>query len=361
MAAKRKNRYIFGSDPNPHRVRRFFLRLGAALLILLALAAALNFSVFGGVAMETVWVTVPDLPADIEQFSILHLSDLHGAVLGDHQSAIGRVLSGQRFSCCVITGDMLGPRGETEPLEELLDLLPEGLLTVYVPGDEDPPYLDASAHGSLSPLALWAETLQKRGVRILDTPLLIERGRKGQARLWLIPESLCALDLDSIEHQSRVQLERLSAITALTPDEAAAKRVYQYQLDRVAAIRQAVKDMKDSDIRIVAAHTPITRDHVQTLMDWSGKDDPLSIRRASLVLAGHFCAGQWRIPGLGAIHVPELGWFPEDSLIMGFGWADSVPQYISPGLGASGAYPWQPFRLMNRPVITRIYLSAKTH
>ena len=361
MAARRKNRYIFGSDPNPHRVRRFLVRLGVTLLLFAVLAAAVNLSVFSEVRLETVWVTVPDLPAEIEEFSILHLSDLHGARLGDRQSVIARVLSGQRFSCCIITGDMLGPDGETEPLDDLLSLLPDGMVTVYVPGDEDPPYLDASAHGSLSPLAGWAEALEKRGVVILDAPLLIERGRKGQARVWLIPESLCALDLDSIEHQNRNQVERLFAVTALTPDEAAAKRVYQYQLDRVTAIRQAVKDMREGDIRIVAAHTPITADHVQTLLSWSSKEDAFSIRRASLVLAGHFCAGQWRIPGLGAVYVPELGWFPEDRLIAGFDWVSSIPQYISPGLGVSAAYPWQPFRLFNRPVVTKIYLSAKTH
>ena len=361
MAARRKNRYVFGSDPSPHRARRFFRSLAVALLILLLLGAVTNYAFSNSVAMDTVWVTVPNLPPEIEEFSILHLSDLHGATLGQHQAAIGRALGNQRFSCCVITGDMLGPAGGTEALEDLLDLLPEGLLTVYVPGDEDPPYLDVTAHGSLSPLAGWAEFLQERGVTLLDAPLLIERGKKGQARLWLIPESLYALDLDSIEHQNRNRLEQLSAVTALTPDEAAAKRVCQYQLDRVAAIRQSVKDMKEGDIRVVVSHAPLTAAHVQTLLSWSGREDALSIRRASLVLSGHFCAGQWRLPGLGAIYVPELGWFPDDRLITGLSLVNNIPQYISPGLGASAAYPWQPFRLFNRPGIAKIYLSAKNH
>ena len=78
-----------------------------------------------------------------------------------------------------------------------------------------------------------------------------------------------------------------------------------------------------------------------------------------VVLAGHSCGGQWRVPGLGAIYVPEKGWWPEDSLLQGLDYLNGVPQYISPGLAASGFYPRQPGRFMNQPAVTLITLSAR--
>ena len=41
----------------------------------------------------------------------------------------------------------------------------------------------------------------------------------------------------------------------------------------------------------------------------------------------------------------------------GLGYVNGVPQYISPGLGSDPHYTWQPGRLFNSPVITRITLT----
>lgn len=360
MARRRKNRYVFATDRRPHRVRRFFATLGIALLLLAAVGGALSFGISHEVSYVTQWVTVAKLPADLEQFSILHLSDLHGVTLGSGQAAIRRVLSGQRFSCCVMTGDMLGPEGELEPLAELIGLLPEGLLTVYIPGDEDPPYLNAAAHGNLSPKADWAEKLESLGVTVLDEPLLIERGRKNEARLWLIPEELYALDLDGAERTFRSQLEMLRGAGSLTPDQAAAQRVAQYQVERLGRIREKIKQIAAGDIQVVLSHTPLTEDYARTLVGWSSREDVFSIRQAALVLAGHFCGGPFRLPWAGPVYVPEYGWFPAEELVSGMSWPGGVPQYISPGLGANRLCAWQPFRLFNHPTVTKIYLTART-
>ena len=104
-------------------------------------------------------------------------------------------------------------------------------------------------------------------------------------------------------------------------------------------------------------HTPLSEEYVSGTAAWSGKGTAFSIRYASMILAGHYNGGQWRLPFGGAIYVPELGWFPEDSEIMGLGYVNSVPQYISPGLGSDPHYTYQPGRLFNHPVITRITLT----
>ena len=75
--------------------------------------------------LDNLRLRVLNLPADLENYSILHLSDLHGEMYGENQRAIAAALGDTRFSCVVMTGDMLGPEGEMEPLLELIALLPK--------------------------------------------------------------------------------------------------------------------------------------------------------------------------------------------------------------------------------------------
>ena len=89
------------------------------------------------------------------------------------------------------------------------------------------------------------------------------------------------------------------------------------------------------------------------------KEELFSLRYASLILAGHYNGGQWRIPFAGAIYVPELGWFPKDDQVQGLSYVAGVPQFISPGLGSDPHYEHQPGRIFNSPVITRIVLTSK--
>ena len=62
--------------------------------------------------------------------------------------------------------------------------------------------------------------------------------------------------------------------------------------------------------------------------------------------------------GVGALYVPELGWFPEDSQVQGLSFCGGIWQYVSPGLGKGLIYPWwMSFRLFNSPAVTTITLS----
>ena len=97
------------------------------------------------------------------------------------------------------------------------------------------------------------------------------------------------------------------------------------------------------------------------MIKWGSKEQAFAMRYAGLILAGHYNGGQWRIPFFRAVYVPELGWFPEDSLVRGISYPGGIPQYISPGLGASGAYPVR-FRMFNTPAVTVLTLTTKlTH
>ena len=352
-----QNRYIFSSDIM-RRQKRAKRRMVFVLAVLLFLVLALfmgNIMTSHRVVVEDLRVTVLNLPKDLEEYSILHISDLHGARYGDKQRAIASALGTRRYSAVVITGDVLGPDRDISPLLELVALMPKETPKYYIPGDEDGDPIDYSAHGSLSVYTEWAEQMIRAGVTILDRPVS-ETRKKGT--IWFIPEDLYAIDLDGLEATYRTQMDILNQRAAsLTADDAARIRATGYQLARIAEIRELKTQVQPEDIQIVLTHTPLAEEYVSGTAAWSGKGTAFSIRYASMILAGHYNGGQWRLPFGGAIYVPELGWFPEDSEIMGLGYVNSVPQYISPGLGSDPHYTYQPGRLFNHPVITRITLT----
>ena len=93
-------------------------------------------------------------------------------------------------------------------------------------------------------------------------------------------------------------------------------------------------------------------------VEWADQTAVFNFRNVSLVMAGHYVAGQWRLPGVGPVYVPELGWFPGDENILGMQRINSISQYISAGLGASEFYPMAG-RLLNSPSVTLLSLTAK--
>jgi len=357
---REKNAYIFSSDRRRYRHGHAFRR-GLLTLLLMVLAALIvgNFMVSRHVVLENRRLTVLNLPMDLESYSILHLSDLHGAEYGQRQKAIATALGDTRYSCVVMTGDMLGKDGDTGPLLDLLALMPAETPKFYLPGDMDGPITNPEAHGDLTIYREWAQTLQAAGVTLLDRPVLVTRDK---GRIWFVPEQQYALDLESMatvyEREAGVLRARS---TSLDADDAARLRVLEYELERVMDIQRLKKEFLPTDIQIVLTHVPLTEDYVSDMVSWGEKENPFSMRYASLILAGHYNGGQWRIPFLGPVYVPELGWLPEDRLVQGLDYLAGIPQHISPGLGVDPHYTWQPGRLFNAPTMTRIELTRKAN
>ena len=356
---REKNQYIFASEMNRghgHKVRNTILVI---LPILILTVWVLNITVSRRVTLEELRLTVLNLPDDLESYSILHLSDLHGARYGEKQKAFATALGTTRYSCVVMTGDMLGKDGDVEPLLELVALMPPDTPKFLIPGDTDGSLTESKAHSSLSVYADWAEKLTAAGVQILDVPVLVTR-EKG--RIWFVPEELYAMDLESTQKIFQKQIRDLNdRATSLTADDAARLRALEYEVKRIDTLKEMRKEFLPTDIQVVLTHTPLTREYVHDLVSWGEKEDPFSMRYAGLILAGHYNGGQWRLPFVGAIYVPELGWFPEDSLVQGLNYLEGIPQYVSPGLGSDPHYEYQPGRVFNPPVMTRIVLTRKAN
>lgn len=357
MGRRHKNTYIFAPRKTSHPVRTFFLWLLTLVLLGALTVFILNLATNSQVEYLTQRITVETLPNDLESFSILHLSDLHAAHLGRDGSALQKVVTKRNVSCIVLTGDMVGESGDTEPLLQLLDMLPKDVSVYIIAGDSDPSPLNPTAHDSVSPYADWLEAAVAHGAIYLDEP---EAQVRGKSTLWLVPEYLYSLDLDSTEAAYQAQHDALSQPDViLSPDQAAQLRVADYQLAKLTSIREKLQTIKDEDIQVAVSHTPLTRDYVTTMMAWTEKTQTFSFHHVSLILAGHYCGGQWRLPGGGALYCPAYGWFPEDQLITGLDYLNGIPQYISPGLGASPYYSYQPGRLFNSPAMTYLQLTSR--
>jgi len=105
-------------------------------------------------------------------------------------------------------------------------------------------------------------------------------------------------------------------------------------------------------------HIPLDVEYVRMVVEWAEPKAVFGFRSVALVLAGHFVAGQWRLPGIGPVYVPEAGWFPGDKGIVGMQRINSVNQYITGGVGASSFYP-MPGRVYNPPMVNLLSFTAR--
>ena len=354
----RRQQYIFSDEPR--HGKGVLIAFVAFVCLLAAGLFTANLAMTHTVSYTREYVTIANLPTDLDNFTILHLSDLNGAVLGDRQSAVKKAIGSRSgYGAVVLSGNMVGQRGDVQPVLDLLSQLPAGTPVLLLPGDGDPALYATAAHASLSAYADWAQQLIDAGVILLDEPYAIQSGK---ATVWFTPESLYTMDTVSTEKAWQNQIDILNAqVEPLSIDQAALLRTAQEQVLRMQRIREKIALMKEKDVQVVVSHMPLTTASVAASKAWA-TSKVFSMTNVSLALCGGTCAGQWRIPGAGAVWTPEAGFFPADEKVTGMSYLAGVWQHISPGLGASPDYPWfMPMRLFNSPGATMLVLTATVH
>ena len=350
-------------DPLFDEGRRKHPFVGLLILVLVLIAAVtvvFNSINNSRVNLARVSVNVASLPSGLESFRILHISDLHGQHFGPHQEQMKAALSSARYDIVCVTGDVTDADGSANAFLSLIDLFRDTVPVYFIPGDEDPAPILATPHDGSSPKADYILAAEQRGAVYLDAPVKITRGKSS---LWLSPEWIYQMDDAASEaaYQSRIaELQSQSP----SPERDAALLAAEYQLDQLRRIQEAQREILDGDVHVALVHHPLTEDALKSLREWTGSDNPRHVHAVSLVLAGHYVGGQWRIPGIGAVRVPASsglgsGWFPEDRKVTGLYTVHGIPQYISPGLGTSSAIGLPPIRLFNTPTVTLITLTAR--
>ena len=346
---------LFDEGRRKHPFIGFIILL---LSVIVVTVAVLNVISNSRVSLAKQSVTVSNLPGGFENFRILHISDLHGLYFGPHQEQVQAAIASAQYDIVCVTGDITGKDGDMGAFSELLRLF--GNKPVYfIPGDEDPAALITAPHAGNSPLADYIQEAQSQGAIYLDAPVRIDRGK---GTLWLCPAWVYTLNYDGALSAYQTRLSQVEEMEA-SPERDAALAAVQYQLDQLDRIRQAWRETLESHVHVGMTHVPLDDTVLSALRDWTATDNDSHIVSIALVLAGHTVAGQWRMPGVGAVRAPgssEVGaWFPQDQKVTGLSTTHGISQYISPGLGTSAAIGLPPIRLFNTPTITVITLTSK--
>ena len=349
---------LFAPERKKHPTLTVILLL---LIVLMIISLVLNHLNNSRVNLLRESVTVPTLPSSLENFRILQISDLHGLYFGQRQERLAAAIESARYDIVVVTGDITGANGDIGAFLALADLFAGKTPVYFIPGDEDPNPLIAVPHPGNSPLADYILAAQEHGAIYLDAPVPITRGK---GTIWLSPEWAYTLDYEASFAAMDARKAELEG-QAATPERDAALAAVTYELDQLERVRNARREISESDIHIAVTHHPLQLSALQSLQEWTHTENDSYVRTVSLILAGHYVAGQWRLPLIGALRAPLSaetggdGWFPDDRKIVGLASFMSIPQYISPGLGVSAAIDLPPIRLFNTPAVTVLTLTTK--
>lgn len=351
MRRRYRSSYIF--VPDKRRLGSGWLWLGLLAAVALCVIVLLMNQVSNGrVRLAEEKVSVMALDKNFEGFTVLHMSDMHAADLGSDVAAWKKLLHGKSFHAVVMSGDMVGSEDDYEPLLSMIHTLrtikPD--VPIYlIAGDDDPEPVISTPRGTPEALANWVRAAQQMGAIYLDAPVAQKVGKR---TVWFAPEYLYDVDAEGMIASLTNQKSDMEASGKQYEAEGgAAYRALCYRLDAMQRTVEAQKAMLDTDLQIAVNHSPLDVAYVRTSLEWADQTQVFNFRNINLLLCGHVCAGQWRLPGVGPVYMPEKGFFPGDTGMMGMQRINSLNQYVSPGLGASEAHPLKG-RLFNSPVVT---------
>ena len=357
MRRRHKSTYIFVPEKQ-HGGSGFFWLMLLAVVALCAMALLMNQVSNNRARLEEEKVSMMNLDKTFEGFTVLHLSDLHAANLGNDIDAWKKLLYGKTFHAVVMSGDMVGSGNDYEPLLSLIHALREVRADVpiyLIAGDDDPDPVISTAQGTPEALANWVRAAVQMGATYLDAPIAQQVGKR---TVWFVPAYLYDVDaagmVASLTNQKSDMEARGQQYEA---DGGASYRALCYRLDAMQRTVEAQKAMLDTDLQIAVNHAPLDASYIRTSLEWADQTKVFNFRSIDLLLCGHVCAGQWRLPGVGSIYMPDKGWFPDDNGLLGLQRINSINQYVSPGLGASEDHPLKG-RMFNNPVATLLKLTG---
>jgi len=332
------------------------------MILVFALMALDNSSV----QVDRQTISLVGLPEDLEGYTILQVSDLHARDFGAHQAALLRAINAETYNLIVFTGDMVGASGNAQPFYDLLEGLSAKRPRYFIPGDSDPDILlDAprKTGGTLQEVVFsdWVLGAQQRGANLLSAATQID---VGQARLWLTPAHLLNLNItDSVKVlQDQILQETEGSLSGLAGDYDNLPFT-TWRFNQFKATQDAIPRMSASDVQIALSHIPPTEQYITVSQELAAKGTRAYLYTPDLVLAGHYCGGGWKLPGLGAFYIPSTfsprhGWFPAQEEVEGLRMMGGTTVYTSPGLGMTDRIYLPRFRLLNSPKISVLTLTS---
>lgn len=315
------------------------LLLGMAVLCLALVAYTIYDNQRIAVVRQT--VEIDGLDPAFDGFTILQISDLHGARFGAGQERLAALVNSLDYDLLALTGDFQSRQRDTQPLYELLHAVQTGTPVVYIGGNAGPNDVDIFS-GSVSPEG---ERLREAGCTLLARPFYIQRG---EARLWISETYLGKTPASLIAHAK-------AHLAAANPNDFT-QGYYARQIEFQEELEQIFAGITPRDTLIGLTHYPLP----QVVLDGAGR----KTLPFDLVIAGHYHGGQIRLPFIGALYIPDRssqwhGLFPDQRYVSGLYPGASIQQYVSRGVGSSDVVPFLKFRLFNTPEINLITLRLK--
>ncbi|MBQ3516606.1 MAG: metallophosphoesterase [Lachnospiraceae bacterium] len=237
--------------------------------------------------------------ADLDDFTIVQISDLHNARFGKEQTRLLAAVAEQEPDIIAVTGDLIdSSRTNMDVAMAFMEQATEIAPVYYVTGNHEGWIGDA--YGELK------VRLEEAGVYVLDNAMY-----SGQFE---------GLDIN------------IAGVS--DPDMPG---------NNIVLTKQTIQTLMDetTDYTILLSHRPELFDTYVS----SG---------ANLVLAGHYHGGQFRIPFIGGVIAPGAGLFPEYA--EGTFTENHTTMVVSRGLGNSVI----PVRINNRPEVVVVKLQADT-
>ena len=289
-------------------IGKFFKWLGISILSLILIIVIYNIFDNNRIKVVEQEVEVVDLPEEFEGFKILQIADLHGKTFGKNQKRLLKKMNAIDYDMIAICGDMMDKHTEdNKPFFDILDGLENKENIFYVKGDTG---LEA-VNENIGKITSDGQLLIEKGCKVLDKPYAITRG---ESTLWV----------------SRF----INGTTFYN--------------------ETGVDKDNDNSVKVVVTHYPRHENHYAT---------DQNIPDYNLVLAGHYHAGQIRIPFYGALFIPDVFapvyFFPDQKEVKGLITWGNTNQYVTAGLGANAPYKLLQFRLFNTPEINVLTLTKR--
>lgn len=276
-------------------ISKFVLNI-KSLCIILAIFAFLILFLY----LQNNWITktrlkvsFQGLPKNFEAFRIVHISDLHNKSFGKKQKYLIKKVKDQQPNIIIITGDLIDSRRYNEIkamqfINEAVKIAP----VYYVTGNHE---LRSGKFDSLE------KQLVNAGVRVLRNS-------------W-----------------EEIEIEGQSIIIAGVDDPYTGIR-YREAVVVDDYLQEIKKDLDENSFKILLAHRP-------------EKIEAYAAYGFDLVFSGHAHGGQFRLPFIGGLVVPNQGFFPKYT--SGVHKLENTTMIISRGLGNSIIAQ----RIFNRPEI----------
>ncbi|MRH42719.1 hypothetical protein GH741_08465 [Aquibacillus halophilus] len=280
-------------------------------------------------------IPIEDLPNELENYTILQVSDLHEKNFGKNQERLIKAINSIKYDAILFTGDMIENKESAtyQPFYEVLEGIENKKTALFIPGNTDPDsyYVHLTVEKSE-----FINGLEDRGVKLLESVYTVEVGTK---------------TIDFVNFELSIMDGKVSTIEGIPqPSYIQDNQYIAYQsllLEEMKYLDQGV----DKNVLIALSHYPA----IDARIDQINERPLLKMRNFDLVIAGHYHGGQIRLPFIGALFVPEPwysdSFFPPQNRVKGLWEYKGLKQYVSAGLGSSDAVSYLDFRFLNSPEI----------